>query len=93
MPTKAEWEATIAGAVALGCTALGAPSLTNDPGFACLVVGPTSFAGVALPFVYWSSSALEDNPSAAWLVFLEAGTLEVESKLGSLSVWPVRGGQ
>jgi len=45
LPTQAEWQATVARAVALGCTA-GAATLTNDPGTGCLGAGPTSFTGV-----------------------------------------------
>jgi hypothetical protein len=64
LPTKDEWVATIARAVALGCTISGPgtePSLTNNDGHACLSVGPSSFAGVASDS-YWSSTANEANP-------------------------------
>src|SRR5207247_1171111 len=68
LPTKAEWEATIARAGAMGCKFGGAgspPSLTNDPGANCLSVGPTSFTGVQSGN-YWSSSSFEDVPINAW---------------------------
>ena len=96
LPTKAEWQATIARAVALGCV-FGAtppknyPSLMNDPGTACLIEGPTSFAGVQI--FYWSSSADEGIPSAAWFVDLVLGNVNVGSKVFDAFVWPVRGGQ
>src|SRR5262245_46904637 len=35
LPTKAEWEATIAKAATLGCTFAKAPALTDDAGTAC----------------------------------------------------------
>jgi len=72
LPTKTEWEATIAHAVALGCKYLspgGYPSLTNNPGTGCLSAGPTSFTGVR-SFFHWSSSAHEGNPHWAWSVDL-----------------------
>ena len=95
MPTKAEWEATIARAVALGCKFPGGagspPSLTNDPGTGCLSAGPTSFTGVQS--LHWSSSANEDTPIFAWNVFLDEGVVSVVFKDFSRFVWPVRGGQ
>jgi hypothetical protein len=96
LPTMAEWEATIARAVALGCTIAGVrdpPSLTNDTGTGCLSAGPTSFTGVQ-SFYYWSSSAYEVFPHLAWQLTLDNGALDgVGGKgLGSV-VWPVRGGR
>jgi len=95
LPTKAEWEATIAQAVALDCkfgSPGGPPSLTNNAGTACLSVGPTSFTGVQSSF-YWSSSALEDNPIVGWLVGLNNGGVTVINKNNTFFVWPVRAGQ
>jgi hypothetical protein len=40
LPTKAEWTATVARAMALGCSFGLSPSLTNDSGRGCLWVGP-----------------------------------------------------
>ena len=90
LPTKAEWEGTIAEAVALSCSN---PSLTNDPGTGCLSAGPTSFTGVQSNW-YWSSSANQGLPVFAWVVDLSNGTVFNEGKVvNSLVVWPVRGGQ
>jgi hypothetical protein len=94
LPTKDEWSATIARAVALGCKLGGPgtyPSLTNDPGTACLSVGPSAFAGVALGY-YWSSTTIETFPSNAWSADLVNGNVSNSSKDFSLLVWPVRGG-
>jgi hypothetical protein len=91
LPTSAEWEATIAQALRLGCFS-GVPSLTNDPGTACLSVGPTSFTGV-LNLSYWSSSAHEDIPFHAWDVDLaQGGIVDAAKAVGNLA-WPVRGGK
>jgi hypothetical protein len=90
LPTKDEWFATIARAVAMGCTP-GGPSLTNDAGTSCLSVGPSSFAGVA-SFYYWSITTHETGPSIAWLASLGTGLVSYLGKVNSLRVWPVRGG-
>lgn len=96
LPTKAEWEATIARAEVLGCkqgSPGGPPSLTNDPGTGCLSAGPTSFTGVESRF-YWSSSANEVTPVNAWSVGIVFGIFTSGfSKVVDLFVWPVRGGQ
>lgn len=95
LPTKDEWIATIAQAVALGCSSAGpgtAPSLTNDAGTGCLLVGPSSFAGVASG-QYWSSTSDETNPGNAWRAFLFNGDVFGNSiKVNHRGVWPVRGG-
>ena len=97
LPTKAEWEATIARAVALGCVfgapaPKGPPSLTNDPGTACLSEGPTSFAGVQSSY-YWSSSANEVTPNYAWFVNLDNADVFNAVRANVTFVWPVRGGR
>ena len=96
LPTKDEWSATIARAVALGCT-IGtgtAPSLTNDAGTACLSVGPSSFAGVASVGGWWSSAAIETDPNSVWVADLGFGFVFGNGfvKGFTLLVWPVRGG-
>jgi hypothetical protein len=89
LPTKAEWEATVAGAVAFGCVS---PPLTNDVGTACLSVGPTSFAGVQ-SFAYRSSSAADGTiPHLAWTVGFTHGNVFLDAKGVNNPVWPVRGG-
>jgi hypothetical protein len=95
LPSKDEWVATIARAVALGCKFGGPgspPSLTNDAGTGCLNSGHgTSFAGVASGF-YWSSSTEETVPTLAWDAILVDGNVVNDDKGGSIRVWPVRGG-
>jgi len=97
LPTKEEWEATIARAVALGGkedNPGGPPALTNDAGTACLSAGQTSFTGVQLA-IYWSCSAHESTQNLAWVVSLVSGVVGLESVNvdGGHFVWPVRGGQ
>jgi hypothetical protein len=89
LPTRAEWEATIARAWALGCKTL----LTNDAGTGCFP-NSISFGGGG-PF--WSSSADEVTPSNAWSVILKPSSIVVDplflnAKIDVLSVWAVRGG-
>lgn len=99
LPTRDEWTATIAQAVAMGCRfrELGLPgglppSLTNDAGTACYNIGPSSFAGVAGDF-YWSSASLEAAPDTAWLANFLDGQINQGGKAFTLRVWPVRGGR
>lgn len=92
LPTRAEWIATVARAVALGCSLLSGkdPSLTNVAGTACLSVGASPFAGVVSD-AYWSSSAYETSPNGGYLAFLGTGSVQFATKAGTLVVWPVRG--
>ena len=96
LPTKDEWAATIARAVALDCVLglLSGPALTNDAGVACYNVGGSSFTGVAADF-YWSSTTNEEFPFKAWLANLIDGYIATSNfhakNDGSLRVWP-RGG-
>ena len=97
LPTRAEWQATIAQATEMGCTLEGRrspPALTNDAGTACLDEGPTSFSGVA-PGGYWSLTANAQHPNNAWVVSL-VGTIHGFVFSGvkdfALPVWPVRTG-
>ena len=90
LPTRDEWQATVARAIALGCS--GPAALTNDAGTACLSVGPSSFVGV-LSLASWSSSSFENSPSAGKRVFLSDGSFSGFGKRAiRLRVWPVRGG-
>jgi len=93
LPTKDEWTATIARAVALGC-AVPSPSLTNDAGTACYGDGATSsFAGVAAASgFYWSSTTYEVGPLGAWVAALGGSVVALAVKSNDLRVWPVRGG-
>ena len=95
LPTLAEWQATIARGVTMGCTGEGPgqpPALTNDAGTACLTDGPMPFAGVETGS-YWSLAADEQHPNNAWAVSL-VGTLHGYAypalKSFALPAWPVR---
>lgn len=90
LPTKAEWEATEARAIALGCTDFGSggPALTNTPGTGCYNAGPQPFIGVQV--VYYSSTANEVNPANAWWTDIQFGNMQHDAKAGGKSVWPVR---
>jgi hypothetical protein len=97
LPTKDEWNATIARAVALGCrfdvNQIPGPvfSLTNDAGTACWGIEGTSSlqppAGEA-----WSSTTVETSPGAAWAARLIDGTFRTPGKVLNRNIWPVRGG-
>lgn len=94
--TKAEWEETIARAVALDChsDSNGDISLTNTPGTGCYGAGPQPFIGVQSG-PYWSATASADVPSFAWGVYLNVGDVWSLSKTDTINgrVWPVRAGQ
>jgi hypothetical protein len=93
LPTKAEWEATVARAVALGCTGDSAPALTNTAGIACYGTGSSaSFPGVGSKDNYWSSTPFETTPSGAWVSLLFNGKVLFDNKVVTYGVWPVRGG-
>jgi hypothetical protein len=49
------------------------------------------FSGVQSA-VYWSSTTLADNSDAAWAVALLGGITDVDGKVFTNHVWPVRGG-
>jgi hypothetical protein len=96
LPTKTEWEATIARAVALGCmyTGIGNPPvLTNRPGTACYSGGPQPFTGVNQYTKAWSSTVYEFDPSYAWRISLGGSDVHAFLKTTLKHVWPVRGGQ
>ena len=95
LPTRDEWDVTIARAVALGCTGGTIPSLTNQRGTACLGQnGPPLFSVQALLDlrVFWSSTANEIVPFEAWFAYF-TGVVESNDKTFIFGVWPVRGGQ
>ncbi len=98
LPTKAEWEATIARAVALACTFEKAPSLTNDAGTACYGDGAgTSPVGVR-SVGYWSSTLGVINPLltifpttiVSSFVNLQHGDVVTIESMLNFGVWPVR---
>ena len=100
LPTKAEWQATIAKAVALGCTFGNAPSVTNDAGIACYGAGTGSSRPGVTAVGYWSGTLSETNPSLsifanasiAWFANLDHGDVVSIESVVTLRVWPVRGG-
>lgn len=89
LPTKEEWEATIARAVNLGCWR---PSLTNTQGSACNGVEPQPFTGVHFDYYYWSSTT-SDAGDSAFPVYLNDGSVYASRKGNNYYVWPVRGGR
>lgn len=100
LPTRAEWEATIAKAAALGCTFDKAPALTNDAGTACYGDG-TGSSPVGVGSVgYWSSTLGEIHPlltifpttSVASFANLHHGDVVTIESMLNFGVWPVRGG-
>lgn len=92
LPTRTEWEETVAWAVSFGCTGVFAPSLTDISGSTCYFFGPQQFTGVQIND-YWSTATATDNPSSAWAVYLYDGTMRRAVKTSTNRVWPVRGGQ
>jgi hypothetical protein len=96
LPTVDEWSATTARAVINGCTVQNglSPTLTDDSGFQCLSVGPSSFVGVASGASgdYWSSTSIDGNPTTAKLMRLLDGGFDSDQKNFSFRVWPVRSG-
>jgi hypothetical protein len=93
LPTREEWDATIALARELNCTfSFGqAPSLTNTAGTACYSVGPQPFSGVNGH--YWSSSSFAPNPRSAWAAALDEGDVGADDKTFGRGTWPVRSGR
>jgi hypothetical protein len=98
LATKAEWEATIAKAAALGCTFTKAPSLTNDAGTACYGDGTQSSRIGVASNGYWSSTLGEihklltifpNTPVASFANLYHGDVITIESML-SFGVWPVR---
>ena len=94
LPTRGEWDATIARAVELGCTvaADNHPTLTDPDGLGCFSDDPGPvFSGVN--FFYWSSSTNETLPDDVWFAdLLNGGTFSNAPKVDTRGfVWPVRG--
>lgn len=88
LPTKEEWEATVAKAVALGCTG---PALTNTPGTACYDVGPPTFLNVQSLYYHWSSTTYDQGPLQGWSIDMNDGGVKLVTRSNSTNlVWPVR---
>jgi len=88
LPTKEEWVATTARAVALGCTN---PGLTGTVGTSCYSAGLQPFTDVQ-SYYYWSSTTYASIPSAAWSVSMDVGAVDYRYKADDYYVWPVRSG-
>lgn len=95
LPTKSEWQAMTADAVALGCIAgsTGGPSITIDDGTGCWIDVSELSSFVGVEFYYWSSTKNVTFWSDAWSVNLNYGSVFQGLETGTLHVWPVRGGQ
>lgn len=104
LPTRSEWSATIAAAVAMNCVGQlnRPPSLTGDAG-GCLSSGDTPFLGVPvdprndfsnwLTFLFWSSTGDHAMFPQAWYTDLYWGGLATGNKSNNgFRIWPVRGG-
>ena len=93
LPTKEEWEATIADALVLGCTYENAsgPSLTDTAGTGCYFDGPQIF-GVVEGAFYWTSTTSETDPTLVWRMRLGDGALLIGTKGEGHPAWPVREG-
>jgi hypothetical protein len=98
LPTRSEWDAMIA-PTALACSAFvpggTPPTLANDPGTACLSVGPTSFLGVRSDYYWTATTAVEFSYLYAYFASLVSGTSNqamIKGPVVRLGVWPVRGG-
>jgi hypothetical protein len=102
LPTHAEWQATLAQALGLGCVVdINEPPLwTNDAGTACYDSGAeSSFAGLSLIGYYWSSTTETSTsftsgppPANAVLATLLEPINPRGSKVNAHRVWPVRRG-
>ncbi len=89
LPTKAEWQATIARAVALGCTGANGPALTDTAGTGCFSAGTQPFTNVNSA-AHWSSTSDEVNPVNAAFAGLGGGVVQFGAKVNGANIWPVR---
>ncbi len=90
LPTKDEWTATVARAIALNCEN---PALTDTTGYDCdSEERRQMFNGVQLTY-YWLSTTHDDSPTNAWAAYLVDGTQATANKNTPFPVWPVRAGQ
>ncbi len=93
LPTKDEWNVTIAQASigGLQCQVVSMLTLTNTPGTACYETGPEQFSGVQAH--YWSSSTFAPSPHGAWSANLFTGGTDLDDKTFGRGAWPVRAGR
>jgi len=99
LPTRDEWEATVAKATALRCTFTKSPSLTDDAGTSCFGNGTGSTRVGVTSKGYWSSTLGEVHklltifptvPVASFADVYHGDIMTIESQL-PFGVWPVRG--
>jgi hypothetical protein len=94
LPTKEEWEATVAYAVAEGCTGDHSPSLMDTPGSGCYQSGTAKIFTGVFSAVYWSSETSDFMPLTAWAVSLGSGDLGNHTRTSlAIFAWPVRAGK
>ena len=95
LPAQHEWQKMISDALGAvddpDCTSTP-PTLTNDSGLECLVLGPSSFLFVQSAN-YWSSTPNELNTLTGLGIGLDDGHLVAASTANAYRSWPVRGGQ
>lgn len=87
LPSKADWEAMIAG-VDIACD----PRIADDSGLGCWMEGLDLFTNVQSDR-YWSASTEDGEVNRAWFVNLTTGVIETGNKDGQLLLWPVRSAQ
>ena len=99
LPTRTEWEATVAKATTLRCTFTQSPSVTDDAGTACFGNGAGSSRVGVTANGYWSSTLGEVHklltifptvPVASFADLYHGDVITIESQL-PFGVWPVRG--
>ena len=96
LPSLAEWEAMIDDALGQGgdpdCKA-SPPTITNDSGGGCWVIGPSSFSNVRSAMPYWALSFKTQFPGFTWVMDMAIGFGFGSARTNTMYVWPVRGGQ
>ncbi|MCP4577095.1 MAG: DUF1566 domain-containing protein [Deltaproteobacteria bacterium] len=90
LPTKEEWEATVARAQDLACTS---PALTDITGYDCDGAERVQFFNGVQQTYYWLSTTHTDSPTNAWAVYLIDGGMATANKGTPFPVWPVRAGR
>jgi hypothetical protein len=93
LPTKTEWQETVATAVAMQCFT---PSLTNTSGTKCYGSLPVTVPFIAVPTncSHFSGTANELVPSWFWGICLSNGSIFFSGDKNTFNhIWPVRGGR
>ena len=95
IPSQAEWVATVAAAFQLNCTLQSSgiiPNLTDRTGRVCFSLGQKQFdnvdaAGTAL---YWSATAVPDDPRNAYNWLTNGSTNGSTRKVNTIQGWALR---